>query len=72
MEVDLVVEEEGSGDVEEKTVEVEGECEAGEILESAGINPESVIVERDGAIIPSSAEMSEEGELRVLRVISGG
>lgn len=42
-----------------------------EILESLGINPETVVVVKDGLPVPTD-EVAEEGEIKVIRVISGG
>ncbi len=42
-----------------------------EILESLGINPETVVVVRDGTPVPVD-DVAEDGEVKVIRVISGG
>lgn len=42
-----------------------------EILESLGINPETVVLVKDGIPVPTE-EFAEEGEVKVIRVISGG
>ncbi|MDY6773681.1 MAG: MoaD/ThiS family protein, partial [Candidatus Nanohaloarchaea archaeon] len=70
MELALSIEEEGSGGREETVVEVEKGATVEEALEEADINPETVLVERDGQIVPKGEEVSGS-DLRVLRVISG-
>jgi sulfur carrier protein len=42
-----------------------------QILEMIGINPETVIVVKDRLPVPIDDEV-EEGEVKVIRVISGG
>jgi len=54
----------------EKEVEINGQTYS-EILESMGINPETVVIIRDGIPVPTD-EVAEEGEIKVIRVISGG
>jgi|Deesub1362A_J573_1020465.scaffolds.fasta_scaffold00191_3 sulfur carrier protein len=41
------------------------------LLETIDINPETVIVIRDGFPVPID-DLVEEGEIKLLRVISGG
>ncbi|MCJ7478892.1 MAG: hypothetical protein MUP63_01820 [Candidatus Nanohaloarchaeota archaeon QJJ-7] len=71
MEIKLSIEEEGSGEREEVSVEVEEGSSIETVLQEAGVNPETVIVERDRKIVPKGEEV-EDNELKVLRVISGG
>ncbi len=42
-----------------------------DVLKELGINPETVVVVKEGLPVPSD-EQVEEGEVKVLRVISGG
>lgn len=42
-----------------------------EILESIGINPETVVLLKDKTPVPNEAKV-KEGEYKVVRVISGG
>ncbi len=58
-------------DRKEETVEVDAGKTYSDVLESLGINPETVIVVRDGVPVPNEARV-EEGEVKVVRVISGG
>ncbi|WP_202318886.1 ubiquitin family protein [Archaeoglobus neptunius] len=57
-------------DKKEVTVEVNGQRYS-EILDSLGINPESVVVVKDGLPVPTD-DVAEPGEVKVIRVISGG
>ncbi len=72
MDISLRIEEEGSGREEQQTVNVAEDATVGDVLDAAGINPETVLVERDGSIVPKDAELGGAGELRILEVISGG
>ncbi len=72
MEVTLSVEEEGSGRQDEVVVEVGEDATVKDALAAADINPETVLVERDGQIIPAGSEIDGAEELRVLEVVSGG
>lgn len=73
MELRLVREEEGSGRREELTVEASPGEAVRDVLGTADINPQTVIVERDGQIITKEDEIREDDDtLRVLDVISGG
>lgn len=42
-----------------------------DILKELGINPETVVIVKEGLPVPSD-EKVEEGEVKILRVISGG
>ena len=55
----------------EDVVEVDEGTTYSEILETMGINPETVVVVRDGLPVPMD-DKAEEGEIKVIRVISGG
>lgn len=73
MELQLVREEEGSGRREELAVDIEPGETVRDVLDAVGINPQTVLVERDGRIITKEDEVREEDDLlRVLDVISGG
>ncbi|WP_456369788.1 hypothetical protein [Geoglobus sp.] len=61
----------GGFEFREKEVEVEGERRYSELLEELGINPETVVIIRGTDPVPIDS-VAEEGEVRVLRVISGG
>ncbi len=58
---------------EKKTweLEVEGGTTYEKILEDIGINPETVVVVRDKVPIPMDEEV-KSGEIKLIRVISGG
>lgn len=73
MELTLEIVEEGSGRSTEQTVETEPGTTIKDVLGTADINPQTVIVERDGQVITSHDEIGEDDDhLRVLDVISGG
>lgn len=73
MELTLRIEEEGSGRTEEQQVEVEPGTEIGVLLKAQDINPQTVLVERDGQVITHKDTVDEDDtELTVLDVISGG
>jgi sulfur carrier protein ThiS len=73
MELTLRIEEEGSGRTEEQTVEVEPGTEIGTMLQEQDINPQTVLVERDGQIITKNDTVAaDDTALTVLDVISGG
>ncbi|MBO8179269.1 MAG: MoaD/ThiS family protein [Archaeoglobus sp.] len=57
-------------EIKETEVDVNGQSYS-EILESLGINPETVVVVRDNLPVPVD-EKAEGGEIKVVRVISGG
>ena len=55
----------------DKSVEVEEGKTYSDLMLSLGINPETVIVLRDSLPVPLD-EKVEDGEITVMRVISGG
>jgi len=55
----------------EDVVEVEEGTTYSQILEMIGINPETVVIVKDKLPVPTD-EKAEEGEVKVIRVISGG
>jgi sulfur carrier protein ThiS len=56
----------------DKTWEVEGGATVRDTLLKLGINPESVLVVRDGKLINEATIVRKDDSLRVLAVISGG
>lgn len=73
MEITLSIEEEGSGRSEEVSVDAADDATVKDILEAADINPETVLVEHEGRIVPKDAPVEDGTEkFRVLQVISGG
>lgn len=57
---------------DKKAVEVDVNGEKySEVLEKLGINPETVVIVRDGLPVPVD-DVAEGGEIKVVRVISGG
>ncbi len=57
-------------DLKEVEVDANGQ-KYSDILESLGINPETVVVVKDNIPVPID-EVAEGGEVKVVRVISGG
>lgn len=73
MDITLRIEEEGSGRSEELQVETEPGTEIRDLLSDNEINPQTVLVERDGQIVTHRDEVQEDDtELTILDVISGG
>lgn len=61
----------GGFDKKEEVLDVKGKKRYSELLESIGINPETVVIVKGKTPIPTDA-LVEEGEVKVIRVISGG
>ncbi len=61
----------GGFDIKEKELEVEEGTRYSEVLSSLGINPETVVLVKDNTPIPID-DFVEDGEVVVMRVISGG
>lgn len=73
MELTLRIEEEGSGRVDEKVVETDAGTELGDVLKANDINPQTVLIERDGQIVTHKDTVSEDDTtFTILDVISGG
>lgn len=58
-------------DFKEKVLEVEEGKRYSDVLRELGINPETVVIVKDGMPVPTD-DFVEEGEVTVMRVISGG
>ncbi|MFB6199524.1 MAG: MoaD/ThiS family protein [Candidatus Nanohaloarchaea archaeon] len=56
----------------QRTVEVDEEVTVSEFLDSEGVNPEEVLVARNGTIISSTHVLEENDTIRVMDVIAGG
>ncbi len=61
----------GGFEFKERTVEAEEGETYSKLLEKIGINPETVVVVRGTEPVPIDSK-AQEGEIKVLRVISGG
>ncbi len=61
----------GGFDIKEKELEVEDGKRYSEVLKGLGINPETVVLIKDNTPIPTD-DFVEDGEIIVMRVISGG
>lgn len=56
---------------EDEVIELKERKRYIEILESLGINPETVVLVRNSTPLPLD-EFAKDGEVKVIRVISGG
>ncbi len=55
-----------------KTVKAKEKHNIRDVLESAGINPETVIVRRGNEIIPDTEKVRDRDKLEALKIVSGG
>ena len=55
----------------EKTLEMQKGATYEQLVLRLGLSPETVVVFRDGAPVPIDGKI-EKGEIRVIRVVSGG
>ncbi len=60
-----------SGGIKEKTMEVFEDSTYEELLESLHINPEIVIVFRNGTPVPLDEKLTPD-DVEILRVVTGG
>ncbi|MFB6088772.1 MAG: MoaD/ThiS family protein [Candidatus Aenigmatarchaeota archaeon] len=56
----------------EREIEVEKNNKIEDVLDKAGINKETVIVKRDGKVIPPEEDVNDGDYLELIRIISGG
>jgi sulfur carrier protein len=61
----------GGFDKKEVVLELKDRKKYSEILESLNINPETVILVKGKLPVPTD-DFAEEGEIKVIRVVSGG
>jgi sulfur carrier protein len=61
----------GGFDKDQEEVEIEKGKRYSDLLNLLGINPETVVIVKDGKPVPVD-DFVEEGEIVVMRVISGG
>lgn len=54
-----------------ESIEIEEGTRYNRVLKSFGINPETVIIIKDNVPVPADEEV-EEGDVQILRVVSGG
>ncbi len=62
----------GHGGERERDVDVPDGASADELARALAIEPETVIVFRDGEPIPGDEPLADGDRVRVLRVVSGG
>jgi len=55
-----------------KVTEVKGNCRVKEVLRELGINPETVLVVREGELLTEDTRLSEDDQIEIISVISGG
>lgn len=55
---------------EQKTIEFEGIAK--DLLDELDINPEEVIVVKNEKVVPLEEELTNEDDVKILTVISGG
>lgn len=55
---------------EEKTLSFSGTAQA--LLESLGINPETVLVLKNEVLVTEDEQLEDNDEIKILTVISGG
>lgn len=73
MELELERVEEGSDRTETVTVDAAEGDALKDVLQTAGIAPETVLIERDGTIVPKTETVrADDDRFRILDVISGG
>ena len=56
----------------EQEVEIEEESTVSDILKEIKLNPQTVIVSRQGEIIPDTEKVKNGDKLEAIRVVSGG
>lgn len=57
---------------DERTIEVESGSTVEDLLDSLEVEPQEVLVVRNGTIVTGRHELDEEDELKVMDVIAGG
>ncbi|HAA89025.1 MAG: ThiamineS protein [Thermoanaerobacterales bacterium 50_218] len=55
-----------------KVIEVKGNRRGKEVLRELGINPETVLVIREGELVTEDTMLSEDDQIEIISVISGG
>lgn len=57
---------------DEKEVDAEEGTAVKDILKALGVNPETVITEKEGKLVSLEEEVANGEELRLINVVSGG
>jgi sulfur carrier protein ThiS len=55
-----------------KKIALSAKSKVSDLLEKSGINPETVIIRREGIIIPYTGILKNKDKLEAIKVISGG
>jgi sulfur carrier protein len=58
--------------MEDKDVDLPGDSNYYDLLATLKINPETVVVFRDGVPVPFDSKVAGDGTIEVMRVVSGG
>lgn len=56
----------------EKELEVEGGADVEDVLEALGVEPQEILVSREGTILTDKHEIEDGDRLKVMDVIAGG
>lgn len=54
------------------SVEIRAKATAADVMKKLGINPEMVIVSKNGKFVPDTEEVSPRDKIEILKVVSGG
>ena len=53
-------------------IETPGKMTVRELMKSLGLNPQSVLAVVDGNLVSNETRLSDQGEIKLISVISGG
>ena len=56
----------------ERTLEIKGNLRVRELLKKLELNPETVLVVREGELLTEDTQLYESDEIKIVNVISGG
>lgn len=56
----------------ESELETPGNTTIREVITGLGLNPQSVLAVRDGKLVNNETRLGNEGEIKLISVISGG
>ncbi|MGA9141104.1 MAG: MoaD/ThiS family protein [Methanocella sp.] len=58
--------------MEDREVDLPGDSNYYDLLATLNINPETVVVFREGVPVPFDSKVAGDGAIEVMRVVSGG